>query len=86
MPGDHALTSLWEGGQEIIGLDPMASKGGRDLVTECVKARVLGNQKEATTQLQHCNGRPDFEGDSVAVRFRQRDLPFLAQPGRRQIL
>jgi hypothetical protein len=49
MPGDHALTGIWEGAQEVIGLDPMASKGGRDSVAECVKARVLGYQKEATT-------------------------------------
>src|SRR5438132_7507030 len=86
MPGDHALTGIWEGVQEIIGLDPVARKDGCDPVAECAKARVLGNQKEATTQLQHCHWRPDFEGYRVAVCFGQRDLPFLAQPGRRQIL
>src|SRR3989442_70110 len=42
MPGDHALTCIWEGAQEISGLDPVASQGGCDPVAECANARVLG--------------------------------------------
>jgi hypothetical protein len=86
MLGDYTLSGVREGGQESIGLNAMTGKGGCDLVTEGAEACVLGNQEEPTAYLQYCNGRSGFEGYHIAVCFGQRELPFLAQPSRRQIL
>jgi hypothetical protein len=86
MPGDDALPGVRKGREEIGSLDPVAGEGGGDAVAERAEPGIVGQKEQATSDLQHGDRGPRSQRDRVTIGFGERELPFLAEPGRREIL
>jgi len=85
MPGDDALPGVWEGREEVGGLDTVAGPGGGDAVAERAEAGIVGNEQQAIPYLQHGDRGPRGQRHCVTIRFGERKLPFLTETGRREV-